>query len=396
MDSVDNVSLDHEYVLCYGKNKNKLNGIARTFEKYINPDKDPRGPWISDNLSAGKPGGDVYYPIVDPETGNEFLPPEGRYWPYSPKTMSKKIAEGRILFPKLSTGRPMLKRFKNEARSNTVPVSTWMRTVGAKSVSNAIFSTLNTAGTKEVQNLLGGKLFPHPKSVTFIKSLASQCLNGDDDIVLDFFSGSSTTAQAVLELNVENAQRTRFIMVQLPESCDEKSEAFKAGYKIIPEIGRERIRRAGKKIKEDNSGKEGVDELDVGFRVLKVEDSNMKDVYYSPDLTNQENLFSSIDNIKEGRTPDDLLFQVLVDWGVELSLPITVRKILGKDVYFVDENTLVACFDLGINEALAKDIASYQPLRVIFRDSGFESDSVKINVEQFFKLMSPGTEIKSI
>lgn len=396
MDSVDNTSVDHEYILCYGKNKGRLAGIARTYEGYTNPDNDPRGPWKPDNLSAGKAGGDVHYPIEDPATGNKFLPPEGRYWPYSRKTMAEKITEGRIIFPANATGRPMLKRFKNEAKFETVPVSTWMVSKEEDRISNSLATPANTQGTRELQDIFGAKIFPHPKSTQLIKSLSSQLLSGDTDIVLDFFAGSATTAHAVMQKNAEDGGRRKFILVQMPEICDDSSEAYKAGYKTIAEIGKERIRRAGKKIKEENAGKDGIEQLDIGFRVLKIDSSNMKDVFYAPDAVQQGDLLAQVDNIREDRTPEDLLFQVLLDWGVDLALPITQETIAGKQVFFVDGNALAACFETGINEEFVKALAARHPLRAVFRDAGFGSDSVKINIEQIFKLVSPTTEVKSI
>jgi adenine-specific DNA-methyltransferase len=217
-----------------------------------------------------------------------------------------------------------------------------------------------------------------------------------DAIILDFFAGSSTTAHAVLELNAEDGGNRQFIMIQLPESCDENSPAFKAGYKTIAEISKERIRRAGKKIKEENAT--NAPDLDIGFRVLKVDSSNMADVYYTPDAIEQGQLKVFTDNIKADRKPEDLLFQVLLDWGVDLSLPIRKETIQGKAVYFVNEQPydLVACFDTGVDEDLVKVLARVEALRVVFRDSGFVSDAVKINVEQIFRQMSPRTEVKAI
>lgn len=199
-----------------------------------------------------------------------------------------------------------------------------------------------------------------------------------------------------MALNAEDSNNRKFIMVQLPEACDEKSEAFKAGYKTIAEIGKERIRRAGKKIKADNASKDGLAQLDIGFRVLKIDSSNMKDVYYAPDAVKQSDLLGQVDNIREDRTPEDLLFQVLLDWGVDLALPITQEVIAGKHVFFVDGNALAACFETGINEEFVKTLAARHPLRAVFRDAGFGSDSVKINIEQIFKLISPATEVKTI
>ncbi|HCF1011792.1 TPA: site-specific DNA-methyltransferase [Pseudomonas aeruginosa] len=394
MDSVDNTSVDHEYVLCYGKNKGRLAGIGRTYAGYTNPDNDPRGPWKADNLSAGKAGGDVYYPIKDPVTGNEFLPPQGRYWPYSRKTMAEKISEGKVIFPADASGRPMLKRFKNEAKFDTVPVSTWMVSRADNKVSNSLIAPSNTQATRELQDILNAKLFPHPKSTQLIESLASQCLSDDDDdeIVLDFFSGSGTTAHAILARNATCSTNTRFILVQLPEVCPPESAAANAGFSTIADIARERIRRVGDQFRSSDA------KVDVGFRSLKIDTSNMADVYYAPDALDKANLDLFVDNIKPDRKAEDLLFQVMLDWGVDLALPIEKKVIQGKDVFFVDGNALAACFDAhgGVDEAFVKELATHKPLRVVFRDAGFKDSAVKINVEQIFKLLSPSTEVKSI
>lgn len=249
-------------------------------------------------------------------------------------------------------------------------------------------------GGDEVKSLFGEKMMSFPKPVGLLKFLTGLVCYNSEDIVLDFFSGSATTAHAVMQLNAEDGGNRRFIMVQLPELCDEKSEAFKAGYKTIAEIGKERIRRAGKKILEGECH-EGWNK-DVGFRVLKVDSSNMAEVYYTPDTIEQTLLDRMTANIKPDRTPEDLLFQVLLDWGVDLSLPIRKETVQDKTVFFVDENALIACFDGSVNEDLVKELARFEPLRVVFRDTGFISDAVKINVEQIFKQMSPGTEVKSI
>jgi len=237
------------------------------------------------------------------------------------------------------------------------------------------------------------KLFDGPKPVPliydFIKIGTEQ-----NDILLDFFSGSATTAHATMQINSKDGGNRKFIMVQLSEPCDEKSEAFKAGYKTIADIGKERIRRAGKKIKEENPIT--AQNLDIGFRVFKIDTSNMTDVYYTPDALKQENLELFKDHIKPDRTSEDLLFQILIDWGLDLSLPIAKETIDEKTVFIVDTNALLACFDKGITEEFVKKLAGYKPLRVVFRDDAFESDAVKINVEQIFKLLSPGTEVKAI
>ena len=248
------------------------------------------------------------------------------------------------------------------------------------------------------------------KPTILLRKLAAIVPWDQGDIILDFFSGSATTAHAVMQLNAEDSGNRQFIMVQLPEPCDEKSEAYKAGYKTIAEIGKERIRRAGAKIKAELDAQNSQNAqgslldanarrsapLDIGFRVLKVDSSNMADVYYTPDTLNQSMLDMMTDNIKLGRKPEDLLFQVLLDWGVDLTLPIRKETILGKTVFFVDENALVACFDTGLTEELVKELARAKPLRVVFRDNGFSSDAVKINATQIFRQLSPGTEVKAI
>ena len=250
-------------------------------------------------------------------------------------------------------------------------------------------------GTLLVKKIFGGKYFDYPKPVEMIMRLCEMgTSNEPEDLILDFFAGSSTTAHAVMQLNAEDGGNRRFIMVQLPETCDEKSEAAKAGYGTIAEISKERIRRAGKKILEGDCH-EGWNR-DVGFRVLKVDTSNMADVFYTPDALQQSLLDMATDNVKPGRSPEDLLFQVLLDWGVELTLPIRKESIQGKTVFFVDENALVACFDQGIDETLVRELTACKPLRVIFRDNGFVSDAVKINVEQVFRQLSPTTEVRCL
>lgn len=214
--------------------------------------------------------------------------------------------------------------------------------------------------------------------------------------MLDFFAGSATSADAILQMNVADGESRKFVLVQLPETYADDSLPHSLGFKTISDTARERIVRAGKKIKQDNAEKTGVDKLDVGFRVLKIDSSNMKEVFYTPDAVSQDLLSDQVNNIREDRTSEDLLFQVLLDWGVDLALPITTDAIAGKTVYFVDGNALAACFEEGISEDFVKLLAKRAPLRAVFRDAGFASDSVKINVEQIFKLMSPSTEVKTI
>ncbi len=275
---------------------------------------------------------------------------------------------------------------------------------------NDVWFHMPSGGSTIVKQLMGFKAFDNPKHLDLIRQACQFC--SDDSIILDFFAGSATTAHAVMQLNAEDGGNRKFIMVQLPEECDEKSEAFKAGYKNIAEISKERIRRAGGKIavefaekqsneKDDlfnSSGSSQDKELDIGFRVLKVDTSNMADIYYNPDEYSQEMLPGMKENIKEDRTSEDLLFQVLLDWGVDLTLPISKETIAGLEVFFVDGNALAACFvnDGEITEDFVKELAVYKPMRVVFQDAGFKDDDVKINIEQIFKLLSPHTEVKTI
>ncbi len=386
----------HDYFLSYGKNASddSLLGFPLSEEyiskTYFNPDNDHHGPWTTSDLSANHVG--PYFEITNPETGETFLPPKGRYWVFGEVEIKKRIADGRIIFGKSGNGRPVQKKFFAERASMRKKAESWWDNYG-----------MNEDGTSEISELIGAKVFTHPKPSITLKHLCNICTK-NKDIVFDFFSGSASTAHAVMQLNAEDGGNRQFIMVQLPEPCDEKSEAYKAGYKTIAEIGKERIRRAGKKIKEEweEKNRQGVlgkgtkKELDIGFRVFKVDTSNMNDVYYTPDALKQENLELFKEHIKPDRTPEDLLFQVFIDWGLDLSLPIARELIDEKTVFIVDTNALVACFDKGINEEFVKKLAVYKPLRVVLRDDAFESDAVKINVEQIFKLLSPRTEVKSI
>lgn len=251
-------------------------------------------------------------------------------------------------------------------------------------------------GSAEVAQLLGGKkIFSYPKPVSLIERLIQYGVYSEEDqIVMDFFAGSSTTAHAVLKRNSIENRKTKFISIQFPETVASDSEAARAGFEDIAQISKERIRRAGQKILEGECHPDW--NRDVGFRVLKIDTSNMKDIYYRPDELSQADLLEAVDNVKPDRTPEDLLFQVLVDWGVDLTLPIRCETLQGKTVFFVDDNALVACFDADITEELVKQLAQCQPLRVVFRDNDFVSDAVKINVEQIFRQLSPSTEVRSL
>ena len=385
----NNVSSDHEYVLCYQRGQMEgFVGILKDFKSYSNPDNDSRGDWVAGDLTIGMNASmrpNQAYDLVDPKTGNTFPFNPNRVWAYIPESMNKLIEDNRILFPEDKNKRPILKRFRKELKNTHNPFSSIMMDLVG----------LNTEATRLIQDMMGGSVFEYSKPVSLLKTLLRQ-VTGEDDLVLDFFAGSSVTAHAVMQLNSEDGGNRKFIMIQLPETCVENSEAFKAGYRTIAEISKERIRRAGEKILEGESHENW--DKDIGFRVLKVDSSNMANVYYDPSAIAQDQLEILTYNIKPDREPEDLLFQVLLDWGVDLSLPIRKQEIQDKSVFFVDENVLLACFEEGggVDEDLVGELARFRPQRVVFRDNGFASDSVKINVGQIFKQLSPSTEVKSI
>ena len=318
---------------------------------------------------------EYFIPLIHPVTKKK-CPIPSRGWRNPPETMQQLLNSDRILFGNDETTQPRRKYLLEENMYENVS------------------SLLYYGGSDDSLLSELGVFFDNPKPVHVSQKLISPICTSND-IILDFFAGSATTAQAVMQLNAKDNGNRKFIMVQFPEKCDEKSEAFKVGYKTIAEIGKERIRRAGKKIKDENAII--APNLDIGFRVLKIDSSNMTDVYYAPDSIEQEDLLAAVDNIKPGRdNPEDLLFQVMLDWGVDLILPIRRETIRDKTVLFVDDNALIACFDIGITEDLVKELAAYKPHRVVFRDNGFASDAVKINVDQIFSQLSPTTEVKSI
>ncbi|MCF6226840.1 MAG: site-specific DNA-methyltransferase [Xanthomonadales bacterium] len=378
----------HDYILTYGRSAQDdiLPGFPITQDfidkTYSNPDKDPRGLWTTSDLSANHIG--PHFPITNPHNNKVYSPPRGRYWVFNEKEVLERIKNGRIIFGKSGAAAPIQKKYLSERNSMRFKPESWWDKQG-----------MNSDGTTELSDIFSPKIFNHPKPTLLLKNLIN-IASKSGGIILDFFSGSGTTPHAVMKLNAEDGGNRKCISVQLPEETDKKSEAFKAGYKNIAELSKERIRRAGKKIKQDNAHKEGIGNLDTGFRVFKIDSSNMVDVTLPPDEAHPDMFDVQVFNIKKDRSSEDLLFQVLLDWGVDLTLPIERKEIEGKEVFFVDDNTLAACFDKGINEDFVKELAKKKPLRVVFRDDGFTSDAVKINVEQIFKLKSPATDIKVI
>lgn len=381
-------SENHDYIICYAKDIDKAicNGLPRASEandRYSNPDNDPRGIWKSDNLSVGPIVQSKIYEIITPG-GRKVLPPEGYCWRLSKEKFKEFVKDNRIWFGKDGNNVPSIKRFLTEVKQSITPMTIWKYSEVGHSQD----------AKQNLKKLFDGKsFFDYPKSVELIKRCI-QLYSNESSIIIDFFSGSATTAHAVMQLNAEDGGKRKFIMVQLPEKTDEKSEAFKAGYKNICEIGKERIRRAGEKIKEE-AGLNGQD-LDIGFRVLKLDSSNMKDIYYSADEYDQGMLENMQSNTKEDRTDLDLLFGCLVDWGLELDKPYTIKKINGHKVHIYNDGDLVACFEKDLDMKTIDEIAKLQALRVVFCDNSFIDSATKINVAEHFKMIAPDTDIKVI
>ena len=440
------ISNSHDYVLMYAKNITQfvIGRLPRTKEanaRYSNPDNDPRGVWMSSDISVKTYNAECDYPITAP-SGRVIEPPAGRCWRLSKKAFLERLQDNRIWFGPDGNGVPRIKRFLTDLKHE-----------GMAPTSIMFFKDVGHSqeGAQEVSKLLDGGFFSGPKPQRLMQRLLTLANLKTDSVVLDFFSGSASTAHAVMSKNAEDGGHRKFIMVQLPEKCDEASEAYKAGYKNICEIGKERIRRAGEKIKSeidvvhkddyaalvqsqqsndqkvmtgfDSLKSSGVltekgytytdkdtkdisritysaenpndfyrfhpNALDIGFRVLKLDDTNMKDVYYAPDDYDQGMLAELESNIKDDRTDLDLLFGCLIDWGLPLSLPYKSEQLGGCTVHTYNDGDLIACFDANIPESVVKEIAQRKPLRAVFRDSGFASSPEKINVFEIFKLYMP-------
>ena len=414
------VSQDYEYILCFAKSSNFAASVEGKERKYYETPDFAGRPWRVHDLTKQTTASErpnSYFTIVNPKTGEQYPANPNRTWAITEDTFRTYYAENRIVFPGdydfLNIQKPVLRYWKADD----------MKKAGDKFCKVAVSTKLpdnigmSQDGTKEITSLLGTKAFSFPKPAALIKYLISTSIE-EGDFILDFFSGSATTAHAVMQLNAEDRGHRKFIMVQLPEPCDEKSEAYKAGYKNICEIGKERIRRAGEKIIQERaqltnavlSGafprgeayaeftdspiaiatqNEVRKTLDVGFRVFKLDESNMKDVYYAPDDYDQGMLAGLESNIKDDRTDLDLLFGCLIDWGLPLSLPYKSEQIDGCTVHTYNDGDLIACFDADIPESVVKEIAQRKPLRAVFRDSGFASSPEKINVFEIFKLYMP-------
>ena len=381
------VSNSHDYVLVFARNINQftIGRLPRTEEanaRYSNPDNDPRGVWMSSDISVKTYNAACDYPITAP-SGRVIEPPAGRCWSLSKNAFLERLQDNRIWFGPDGNGVPRIKRFLTDLKhEGMVPTSImFYKEVGH-----------SQEGAKEVTGLMDAGVFDGPKPVRLLLRLLTLANLSEDSIVLDFFSGSGTTAHALMKYNVEQNKRCKFIAVQVPQKTDEGGTASQAGYPNICEIGKERIRRAGKKIREE-AGEAAVGQ-DFGFRCLRLDSSNMEEVYYEPEKLGQQDLFSQVDNVKEGRTAEDLLFQVMLDMGIPLSSKISERDIAGKKVFDVGEGFLLACFDNSVTEAVVTEIAKQKPQYAVLRDSSMASDSVATNFEQIFASYSPETERK--
>ena len=411
-------SVNHEYIIIYSRKRRTENRrlkeanytiwkkrdsfVVRPLpldeSKFSNPDNDPRGKWKADPFDAPGVRENLSYEIVNSKTGQSYYPPKGRHWRMEKESYLKNLADDRIVFGASGDARPQLKVFYEEKKEFGSIENSWFS-------ANRIGTT--TEGTKEVMDLFDGEdIFDMPKPVSLLSKLLYISNIDKDSIILDFFSGSSTTAHAVMQLNAEDGGKRKYIMVQFPEDLQKKYDKASGNEKkelentieflkqihkapLLTEIGKERIRRAGEKIKEENPLTTA--NLDTGFRVLKLDSSNMKPVYYKPEDYTQDLLSGLEDNIKEDRTPMDLLFQVMLELGKPLSAKIEEKVIGGKKVFVVNDDDLIACFDSNITEEVVKQIALMKPLYVVFRDSSMANDSVNTNFEQIFATYSPNT-----
>ena len=380
------ISNSHDYILMYTKDAEKfvIGRLERTAEanaRYSNPDNDPRGVWMSSDISVKTYNASCDYPIITP-SGKVVEPPAGRCWSLSKNAFFERLQDNRIWFGPNGDNTPRMKRFLSELKfEGMAPTSIlFYKDVGH-----------SQEGAQEVVSLFGDKgVFDGPKPVRLLERLITLANLKEDSIVLDFFSGSATTAHAVMKKNAEKAKHSRFIMVQLPEEVSDKKKY--QGYKNICEIGKERIRRAGAKIKEENPEK--AQNLDTGFRVLKLDSSNMKEVFYSPKETKQQDLFALVDNVKDDRTSEDLLFQVMLELGATLDSKIEENVVDGKTIFNVGDGYLVACFEQKVTDEVVTSIAKMQPTYAVLRDTSLVDDATATNFEQIFKTYAPNTTTK--
>ena len=383
-------SVRHDYVLCYSKQPKsettkrlyQLPMNEKALANYSNPDNDPRGLWKSDpaHTQGGHGTKSQFYTLIAPN-GKKHELPSGRCWVYTEEKMQREISDGKIWFGLDGNGAPRIKTYLDAKERGLTP----------ETILFAENCSTNEKAKNDIKEMFDGiSVFETPKPVELIKHLLDISIK--DGIVMDFFSGCGSTAEAVIKKNFSEEKSIQFILIQLPEATDEKSEAYKAGYKNICEIGKERIRRAGKIIKEESPLT--TQDLDTGFRVLKLDSSNMQDVYYTPSEFNEQKLFD--DNIKPDRTEEDLLFQTMIELGIELSAKIEKRSIAGKAVWSVSDGYLMACFDEEVNETAITEIARQQPYYFVMRDSSLANDQVADNFEQIWEEYSKDTERRII
>ena len=382
------ISQDFEWVICFAKSQSFMASVQGKERNYYETEDFAGKPWRIHDLTKQTTASErpnSFFTMVNPKTGEQYPANPNRTWAITEDTFKKYNAEGRIVFPGdynfLRISKPALRYWKEDDMKKAGD------NFGRVAVSTKFPDEIGMSqdGTKEVTELFNRKLFAFPKPISFIKFLIS-IQTKNEDIVLDFFSGSATTSHAVMKLNAEDGGHRKYIMIQLPETTKDNSEAHKAGYKTICDIGEERIRRAGRKIKEEMGA-----DIDYGFRCFKVDSSNMKDVYYRPSDVKQSYMELFADNIKEDRTPEDLLFQVMLDLGILLSSKIEKKTIVGKKVFSVAEGYLMACFDEKVTEEVVTAIAKQHPYYAVFRDSSMADSSVAANFEQIFKTYSPNT-----
>ncbi len=381
------IGKNHEYIAVYAKNSEEVKLFLqprskKDNERYKNPDNDPRGPWAPADLSANGKGGRLtescIYPILNPENNKEYYPPQNKCWLYNREKMLTLLKEGRVKF-RTESGTPFLKRYLSEVRQGTT-LPTILDSAG-----------FSQDSAREIREIFKRDVFEFTKPTKLIEMLVRCGIdNQNDGIILDFFSGSATTAHAVMQLNAEDGGNRKFIMVQLPEPTDEKSEAHKAGYMNICEIGKERIRRAGEKIKEKYKDKENIENLDIGFKVLKLDTSNIRK--WQPDYDNlEQSLFDYVDNYMEGRTDLDVVYEIMLKYGLDLTYPVDEFILAQKKVYSIGFGMLMICLDDEITTEVAKGILekikelSPESTRVVFKDNGLNSDSNKTNIKEILK-----------
>lgn len=399
----DEISTNHNHTIIYSKKREELKFGGEDIDEsdYINPDNDPRGPWKLVPIDANHVGGDTNYPIRNPKTGVDYYPPNGRIWCYNKATLENLMKDNRIKFGITDESSPKRKLFLYERKAKG----------DSKTPSSLLLDAGTTkSGTTEIMSLFDNKkVFDYPKPTTLIMRLMQYGYLRDNDIIMDFFSGSGTTAHATWMYEINRKIKAKFILVQLPEDLDKALLFASTDAKktircaislldelqmphLLTEVAKERIRRAGKKIKEESPLT--TQDLDTGFRVLKLDSTNMQDIYYSPKDISQADLFSQVDNVKPDRTGEDLLFQVMLELGATLDSKIETTTVAGKTIYNVAEGYLVACFDPDVTDEVVKAIAQMQPAYAVLRDTSMKDDSTATNFEQIFKTYSPDTVTK--